>query len=226
LLVAIGSLFGLAAGALAIETRLRGLSLRLAGGALGGLGLPAGALRCLGGAARLACSSQIAIGGSLEPQPGPGLLLAAPEGGEAIAEQLAASLEVDSEHVEPAVSSAVWCVGRQPGIEVGSPPRSLSNGRRIGSLQLLEVLANPGQHHVAVVDLAEDVLQIAGAPPGGVGGATEAEAGHLEHVAEPLRRDPHVVLGLRLPVERTRREGEHLIKPNLDDPGSVLPEGA
>src|SRR6185437_8003367 len=137
LLVAIGSLFGLAAGALAIETRLRGLSLRLAGGALGGLRLSAGAVRCLGGAARLACSPQIAIHGSLEPQPGPSLLLAAPEGREAIAEQLAASLEIDSEHVEPPVRGAVWCVGRQPGIEVGSPPRPLSNGRGIGPLQLL-----------------------------------------------------------------------------------------
>ena len=88
------------------------------------------------------------------------------------------------------------------------------------------MLANPGQHHVAVVDLAEDVLQVAGAPPSGVGGAAEAEAGHLEHVAEPLRRDPHVVLGLRLAVERPRREGEHLIEPHLDDPGGVLPEGA
>ena len=137
----------------------------------------------------------------------PGLLLAAPEGGEAIAEQLAAGLEVDGEHVEPAIRGAVRCLGRQPRIEVGSLPRPLSNGRGIGSLQLLEVLANPGQHHVAVVDLAEDVLEVAGAAPRRVGGPAEAEAGHLEHVAEPLRGDPHVVLGLRLAVERPRREG-------------------
>ena len=46
----------------------------------------------------------------------------------------------------------------------------------------------------------------------------------LEHVAKPLRRDPHVVLGLRLTVERPRREGKHLIEPHPDDPGCVLPE--
>ena len=96
----------------------------------------------------------------------------------------------------------------------------------VALLQLLEMPAHPRQHHVAVVDLAEDVLEVARPAARGVGGTAEGEAGHLEHVAKPLRRDPHVVLGLRLAVERPRREGEQLVEPHLDDPGGVLAEWA
>src|SRR5262249_41726567 len=76
--------------------------------------------------------------------------------------------------------------------------------------------------HVAVVHLAEDVLQVAGPAAGGVGGAPEAEPRHLEDVAKALRRDPHVVLRLHPAVERLGGERQHLVEPHLDDPGGVL----
>src|SRR4029077_5767819 len=66
----------------------------------------------------------------------------------------------------------------------------------------------------------------AGSAPCGVRGAAEAEAGHLEHVAQALGCDAHIVLCLRLAVERRWREGEHLVEPHLDDPGRVLAQRA
>ena len=76
------------------------------------------------------------------------------------------------------------------------------------------------------MDLAEDVLQVASSAPRGVRRTAEAEPGHFEDVAEPLRRDPHVVLSPGLPLERPRGKAPHLSEPDLDDPRGVLPERA
>src|SRR5690349_20198772 len=85
--------------------------------------------------------------------------------------------------------------------------------------------AHPWKHHVAVVDLTEDVLQVPSTPARGVGRLAEGEPRHLEHVAKPLGRDPHVVLGPDLPPKRPRGEARHFVEPHLDDAGGVLAEG-
>ena len=81
---------------------------------------------------------------------------------------------------------------------------------------------DPGQHHVAVVDLAEDALQ----PPGGVAGRLrlrpEAGPGDLEHVAQPLGGDPHVVLGRAADGSSAAgAKREQLVQPGADDPRRV-----
>ena len=157
----------------------RGAPRGVPGGAIGRLRLPAGALRGLGGAAGLLGAAQMAVHSPLQPWPRPGLLLAAPEGGEAIAEQIAARLEIDRQDVEPAVGGAVLRLRREPRIQIGRVAGLVPDSLGIGSLQLLEMPAHPGQHHVAVVDLAEDVLEVARPAAGGVGGTAEGEACHL-----------------------------------------------
>src|SRR4051794_38467698 len=152
--MALGVFLCLAGGALAIETGLLGLRLGLLGGAGSRLGLTAGALRGLCGATRLARSAEVALDGALEPRPGSGLLLLLPERDEAVAEQLASGLEIDGQHVEAAVGGPVRSLGRQPRVEVRGHARPRPDGAGITSLQVLEVRAHPGQHHVAIVNLA------------------------------------------------------------------------
>src|SRR4051794_38348970 len=175
--MALGVFLCLAGGALAIETGLLGLRLGLLGGAGSRLGLTAGALGGLGGATRLARTAEVALDGALEPRPGSGLLLLLPESDEAVAEQLAPGLEVDGQHVESAVGGPVRSLGSQPRVEVRSHARPGPDRAGIASLQILEVRAHSGQHHVAVVDLTEDVLEVASAAARGVGRTAEAEAG-------------------------------------------------
>src|SRR4051812_39971007 len=93
LLKAFGVRLGLANRSDPIEPCLLRLSFGLARGALGGLGPLAGALRRLGGAARVAPPAKVAFDGPVEPQPGSGLLLALPEVREADLQQLPASLQ-------------------------------------------------------------------------------------------------------------------------------------
>ena len=47
--------------------------------------------------------------------------------------------------------------------------------RRVLGAQPLDVVADPRQHHVAVVQLAEHLLEVAGAPAGDVRRVAEAE---------------------------------------------------
>ena len=83
-------------------------------------------------------------------------------------------------------------------VEVGSVTGAPSDRLGVLGAKLGEVVSDARQHHVAVVQLAEHVLEVACAPPPGLAGAAEAELGRFEHVAQPLRRDPHVVLGIDL----------------------------
>src|SRR6266516_419813 len=78
LLATFGALSSLRIRPLAIEPRLLRLGFGLARRALGGLGPLAGALRRLGGTARVAHTAQVAFDGPLQPLPGSGLLLALP----------------------------------------------------------------------------------------------------------------------------------------------------
>ena len=80
-----------------------------------------------------------------------------------------------------------------------------------------------GQHHVAVVQLAEQVLEVAGSAPRRLGGLAEAELGRLEDVAKALRGDAHVVLvGDALEIQGSRGEGQHLVQADADDPCRVV----
>src|ERR1700730_18056118 len=100
-----------------------------------------------------------------------------------------------------------------PRVEVGSGAGPGDNLSCVVGAQLLQLLEYSGQHHVAVVNLAEDVLRLAGPAARYIGRPAEAETGDLEHVSEPLRGDPHVVLRL-LPLwlQRLRGEREKLIE--------------
>ena len=82
-----------------------------------------------------------------------------------------------------------------------------------------------GQHHVAVVQLAEQALQVTGAAPGRLSRLAEAEAGRLEDVAQALGGDPHVVLRDGVGgVERGGNERAHLFEAHGDDARRVLLE--
>ena len=162
---------------LAVEPRPHRLSLRLAGRALGSLRPLPSAFGGLRGPAGLACPDQVAVDRALQLHPGPGLLLALQEVREAVHEQLSAGLEVDRQDVEPPVGGPVGRPCRQPGVEFGCPPRLCPDRGGVAPLQPLGVIAHAWQHHVAVVDLAKDVLQITGAPARGVRRFAEDEAG-------------------------------------------------
>ena len=98
-----------------------------------------------------------------------------------------------------------------------------SSSRRVRS-RLAQRLDAPGarQHHVAVVDVAEHALQSLAASRAAFASGAEAGAGDLQHVAQPLGGDPHVVLGRRRRgLERARGEGAQLVEPGADDPRRV-----
>ena len=106
----------------------------------------------------------------------------------------AARVEVNGEHLQPAVGGAV----RRRVVSFGSRSGACRRGpaRRGRPGAQLSVVADTGQHHLAVVDLAEDVLEVAGPAARDVGRPAEAEARGLEDIAEALGGDPQVVLGL------------------------------
>src|SRR5918996_785899 len=178
------------------------------GFALGGMSGPLGSPGPLTGrpprlprTARLAGAIQVAVDGALEPAPRSPLLLALPERLETIEEQPAAGLQVDRVHVEAAVGRPVMSLRGQPRIQIGRVTGLRPDALGVGSLQLLEVPLDAREHHGAIVDLTEDVLQVARAAPRRVGRLAEGEPGRLQHVAEPLGGDAHVVLRFRLAVE-------------------------
>jgi hypothetical protein len=94
---------------------------------------------------------------------------------------------------------------------------------RVGGLEAVEERLHLGDLHVAVVDLAEQVLDVLGQPHGGRRVGAEDRCGDLEDVAQALRRDPHVVqrddLGR---VGRLRHEPAQLVEAHADDPLGVV----
>ncbi len=82
----------------------------------------------------------------------------------------------------------------QAWIEVGRVAGALPHGCRVLGPKRRQVGLDPGQHHVAVVQLAEQVLEVAGTAPRRLRRLAEAELGRLEDVAKALRGDAHVVL--------------------------------
>src|SRR5215208_2696504 len=187
------------------------------------LGARSGALRRVPAVPRV---RQHAFRTCVEAIPGAGALLLGPEVDEALEQQLAAGLQVHQQDLQSSIGGAMGRTRSQSRIQVPRLTRSDANRRCVGISKVREMSLDSRQHHVAVMEITEDSLQVAGALTSDVGTPPEAEAGHLEHVAQPLRRDPHVVLLLDLPgFERLGRERPHLIEPHPDDPGGVLPQG-
>src|SRR5947209_4747514 len=103
---------------------------------------------------------------------------------------------------------------RKPRIQVVGTAGSLANRLRVRVAKLGEVALHAREHHVAVVQLAEDLLEIASPPASDLRAAPEAELRGLEHVAKALRRDSHVVLLLDASgLEGLWRKRPHLVEP-------------
>ena len=163
---------------------------------LGPLELEAGALRALGGPAALPLARQHPLGGTLEPIPDARALLLGPELAKAVVKRAASRLHVDPEDLEAAIGGAVRRARRELGLEVGRVAGPRPDGLGVGRAQPRDVALDLRQHHLAVVQLAEDVLEVARAAPGLRCGPAEAQLGRLEDVPDALRGDPHVVLRL------------------------------
>src|SRR5205085_2306499 len=89
----------------------------------------------------------------------------------------------------------------------------------------LAMLVQAREHHIGIVHLAEQILDLLRPAASGRPRTTEAERGGLEHVAQALRGDPHVVLHLRLVrVESSRGERTELPEAHLDYASGVLRE--
>src|SRR3954467_9334401 len=134
--------------------------------------------------------------------------LSVPSADEARVQDLAARTQVDDQGLEAAVEQPVGRLARGGGVEVRGVPRRLRAERGgVVEPEPLDVALDARDRLVAVVDLAEQVLELLG-PLGGLRGRV-AEHGRceLEQVAQPLGRDPHVVQRLDVArVEHGRRE--------------------
>src|SRR3954454_11619444 len=167
--------------------------------------------------------------GVLQPRAEAVALEARPELEEALVQQLAPGLQVDRERLEPAPRPRVRGPRRVPRVEVvGLGGHAVADGTRVGGPQLLDPRLDARQLDVAVVDLAEQVLELLDALERGVGVRAEARLGrHLEHVAQALRGDAHVVeRGDLLRMERLGDERLQLVEPDADDPLGVVGERA
>jgi hypothetical protein len=184
---------------------------------------PCGALRRPAALARLV---QPALGCALKALPCAGTFLLRPKGPKALEQNLPAGLRVDDQHLDAAVRGAMRGPGGEAGVEVIGVAGPLANGYRVGRPQLDNVPFRPREHLVAIVELAEDLLEVSSAPPRDLGGSSEAELGGLEHVAQPLRGDAHVVSRADLvPLERLGRKRPKLVEPDPYDSGGVLVRG-
>src|SRR5438309_630645 len=106
-----------------------------------------------------------------------------------------AGLQIGRQRFEPAVAGATLGGAHQTRIEVrsvlGSP---LDNSVDVLGPDPLHVRAYTRGHHVAVVDLAEEVLELAGDLRALARGRAETRRRDLEQVAQALGGDAHVVL--------------------------------
>src|SRR5689334_25304041 len=87
-------------------------------------------------------------------------------------------------------------------------------------------MSHLGQDQVAIVEIAEDRLQLLAGAARGLGLLAEAWREDLEHVAEPLSGDAHVVLRLACaPGKGLVGKTTQLIESHQDDPRGIRPQG-
>ena len=98
-------------------------------------------------------------------------------------------------------------------MRVGRPPAG-ANGGRVGGPQRAAVAAQAREHHVAVVDVAEQVLQRARRPGAVAGRRAQGGRRRLEHVAQALGRDPQVVQRPRRRAGRRARRAAPARRPS------------
>src|SRR4051794_5067125 len=181
----------------------RGLALLL----LGRLQLTPGDLRPLRRPAPLARLLQPAFGRPVESIPRTGTLLLRPEGPKPIEQEAAPGLEVDHQDLETAVGRPVRSPRGEGRIQIVCIAGAVANDGRVRIAKRGQMALHTGEHHIAVVKLAQGRLQVARPAPGDLRAATKAELRGLEHVAQPLGRDAHVVTGFdSLLPERLWRE--------------------
>src|SRR3954452_2182572 len=139
-------------------------------------------------------------------------------------EQLAPSAEVGGESPEAAIVQTVGKRARGAPRQVArAVHRQRQRGFGVGAAQPASVGVDQCEHLVAVVQLAEQRLDRLGLAGALRGTFTERRPRELEHVAQALGGDAHVVesLGVTLWVERVQ-----LIEARGHDAARVVPERA
>src|SRR3954451_11679932 len=150
-------------------------------------------------------------------------ILRLPRADEFRVEDVAPGPQIDDQRLEPSVEQAVGRVSGALGVEVlRLRAGSLAQGGGVLEPQPLDVALDARDHHVAVVYLAEQILELL--RPLGRPGRLVAEHGRvqLEHVAQALGGDAHVVQGVDVRrVEHGGRERTQLVGAQRDDPSRV-----
>ena len=141
---------------------------------------------------------------------------------EALEQEHAPGLEPHRQHLEAAVGVGVRDRRAQRRRQIVLVGGQLDEAVDVRVAQLADGGAHQREHLVAVVDLPQQVLELLGPLQRGPRVGPEAERGDLEHVAQPLGGDAHVVQGLDLlGVQRLGREGVELVEAGADDPLGV-----
>src|SRR3954451_11542941 len=143
-------------------------------------------------------------------------------------QDLAARSQVDVERLEAAIVEAVRRIACGRGREVpaaragGATQRGGVLGAQAGDVRL-----HTRAELVAVVHLAEHLLELLGVLRALLGGRAERGCGHLEHVAQALGRDAHVVQLLHSRgIARCGGERAQLVQAHRHDLQGVLGERA
>src|SRR3954469_16302622 len=141
-------------------------------------------------------------------------------------EHVAPRPQIDDQRLEAAVEQPVGRVAHGLGVEIlGGRSGRFAHGGGVLEPQPLDVALDARDHDVAVVDLAEQVLQLLGALGRLLGRLAQHRLVELQHIAKPLCRNSHVVEGVDVRgVEYVGREGAQLAGAPLHDSSHVLEE--